>query len=192
MPDRHKPISSDRAHQLVHLTAQRLRRFNRRHRHRDDNARRRLCAHRVNRRPHRSARRQAIVNQNHHLILELHRRARSAIHLLTPQQFAGFPCDHSIERGLINRVCPQRMLIEDLNTAAGNRAHRQLLMGRNAQFAHQHQVEANVQRGRHFIRHRHTATGQGEDDDIGAMRVLEQRRHQPPTGIGAVLQNCCR
>lgn len=49
------------------------------------------------------------------------------------------------EKSMYQRVNPQRVLIGDLDAATGNRAHRKLFMGRNAQLAHQHQVEANLQ-----------------------------------------------
>ncbi|MNL28753.1 hypothetical protein D3C87_1504120 [compost metagenome] len=189
MTDRHEPIRYDGADQLIHLTAQRLRRLDRPHRHGDDDARRRLQTHRLDRRHHRGACRQAVIDQDHHLILELHRRASSPIRLLTSQQLPAFPCHHTIEGGLINRVRPQRVVVEDLNTAAGNGAHGELLIGGSAQLAHQHQVQAHLQGSGHFISHRHPATGQGEDDDIGSERVFEQRFHQTSTGCGAVLQD---
>jgi hypothetical protein len=148
--------------------------------------------HRVNRRHHRSARRQAIVDQNHHLILELHRRTRPPVNLLAPQQLPRFPCHHCIERSLINRVRPQRLLIENLDAAAGNRAHGEFFVRRHAELAHQHQVEANIQRRGHFVSHWYAASGQGENDHVRAIGVGLQRRHQTPPRRRPVLQNHVR
>ncbi|MNG21961.1 hypothetical protein D3C84_1063940 [compost metagenome] len=83
---------------------------------------------------------------------------------------------------------PQRVIIEDLYTAAGNGAHGVFRVRRSTELAHQHQVQAHIQGGGNFISHRDTATGQGQDDHLRPVGVFEQGLHQASAGFGAVEQ----
>ncbi|MNT45222.1 hypothetical protein D3C72_1817900 [compost metagenome] len=90
---------------------------------------------------------------------------------------------------MLDTVGPQRILIDDLNAATGNRAHGVLLVGGHPQLADQHQVQPDLEGRGDFIGHRHPASRQGQDNDVGTLCVSEQRFHQALAGGGTVTQD---
>src|SRR5260221_624441 len=139
--------------------------------HGDHDPRRVELAQRLDRRFHRRAGGEAIVDQDDGLAGNRQRLAAAAISF-----FASPPLRELLVRGLLDRGLPDAVPrnnagIDDAHAAGRDRAHRQLAMARPAELPHDEDVERRAPAPPHLVADRHTASRQRQDHDVVAVLV---------------------
>jgi hypothetical protein len=73
------------------------------------------------------------------------------------------------------------LVVEYAHASCRDGAHRQLLVARDAQLAHDKDVQGRAERAGHFICDGHAAARQSEHEHVGVIDVgSELRSEQPP------------
>jgi len=79
------------------------------------------------------------------------------------------------------------LVVEDDDSALADGTHRQFLLERHTQFAHDDDVERGTERLGHLGRHGHASTGESDDDEVVSdVEHGGQERGEPSACIGAI------
>ena len=92
-------------------------------------------------RPHAGACREAVVDQDDRLALDLRRRPLAAIEPLPPSQLLLLARSDRVDERLGDAERLDELLVQHSGTAARDRPHRQLLLPRQAELADEEDVE---------------------------------------------------
>ncbi len=123
---------------------------------------------------HRSAGREAVVDEDHRASVDVDRRAAAAIQALAPFELAS-----PDGRGAGNVFVRESELgnhagVENTGAAVRDRTHRELLVTRYAQFANEKDVERGLEAASELEANGHAAARQREHDDIVTAGVFLQ------------------
>jgi hypothetical protein len=113
-----------------------------------------------------------------------------AIGVLTPHQFLALRGRHAIDRCGVDPQRFNHVGIQDDRAITRDRAHRELLMSRHTELAHDKEVHWGVQGSRDRGSDQHTAARKRQHDDVRASCVLVQRGGKPTAGIRSVMEAC--
>jgi hypothetical protein len=188
LTDRHELWRDERAHDFVRQPAEPRARFLRADGRRHDDARRLVVAQRHDRRLHRRARREAVVDEDHGAAGERGARSSATIERVTAIEFEPLASGHLVDRGPRDAEVGHDLAADDHDAAFGDRAHGQFGMARHAELADETDVERRRETRRHFGRDGHAAARQRQHDDIGSTGVLGQEAGQAASGIRSVLE----
>jgi len=120
--------------------------------------------------------------------LEIEWRAVAAVDPLRTQQLPGLPFGDLLQPRRTDAQPADHVLVQDDDTAAGDRPHRELVLARDAEVAGQEHVERGPQRIRDLVGDRHAAARQREHDEIRANAVAGQRSGQHPPRATPILE----
>ncbi len=175
------------AHQRVDFPPQLVAGGRCRYRHRHQ-YRLRQGTQRPRRRPHRGSRRQPIVNQNYRAPLNPNRRSPFPIQRLPPRNLPDLPRRCRIDGLLRNPERPHHIRLHHHQAPARHRPHCQLFLPRNAQLAHNKNVEWPMQSPRHLERHRHSTPRQSQHDRPRPIQLLADGMRQRTARVTAILK----
>jgi len=100
-------------------------------------------------------------------------RPGAPVGLLAAPHLGQLAPDLVLDGGARHAQLRHDVLVQD-DAAAGDRAHRQLLVARHAQLAHHEHVEGGAQRAGHLERDGDAAARQAEHQEAGSAGVLPQ------------------
>src|SRR5579871_1629044 len=95
--------------------------------------------------PHRRTGSEPVVDENYEPAGELRIRTRVAVGRFAPAQLTDLAVNHRVQRCSIDPEPMDELLVEDARAVAGERAHRELLMPRYAQFTDDVDVERHAE-----------------------------------------------
>ena len=80
------------------------------------------------------------------------------------------------------------VVVQHHDVAGRDRAHGEFLVPRHAEFSDEKHVQRRAEPPRHFVRHRHPAARQRENQEVIGVVVSRprQRLAQPPAGVDAI------
>jgi hypothetical protein len=153
---------------------------------RDHDSRRLQLSDRRNRGFHRGSGRQTVVDENDRALLEGRQRPAAAVQRFSPFELEPLAHRHLFHRGPRDSELGDEILAQHPDGAARNRAHGELRMARYAELADDEHIQRRIELARHLERDRHPASGQGQHDDVAALRVSAQAASQLPSRLGTV------
>lgn len=127
--------------------------------------------HGAQRRDHRRAGRDAVVEHDGDASGGLDRRARGAVTLASRAE--GLALRRDLPLQIVLGPEPGRLGIEICRAVLVNGSDREFRIERRAQFAHQHDIQVAVQRARDEGAHRHRAARNGEDERMASTVLAE-------------------
>ena len=113
-------------------------------------------------------------------------RASAAVQRVAPIELHALADGHLLHQALRDAELVNQIVAEHFHAALGDRAHRELGMSGHAELAHEEDVERRVQPFRHLAGDGHAASGQTQDDDIGAIRVAREVRGELAARVFAI------
>jgi len=176
------------AHDLVGDRAQLLARAGVGDGQADDHAGRVLQTHRPDGGDHRLADRRALVDEDDGAPGELGRRAIAAVVAVHAREDAALLGVNGLDPVGGDVQCLHDALDQDARAAGRDRPERVVLVARQAQLAHDEDVERRVELARHLRGDGPAAAREAEDDDAVAARIVVQALRQPAAGVGAVTE----
>ena len=112
------------------------------------------------RRPHRRAGGQTVVDEHDRLAAQVGQRPVAAVGPLAPLELLPLALRHALDHVVAEPQLPHELLVEHARAAARDRPHRQLGLARVAELADEEDVERRPERPRDLARHRHAAARQ--------------------------------
>jgi hypothetical protein len=110
---------------------------------------------------HRGSGRQPVIHQNDGPAGDIRRRAIAAIEPIAPRQLPQLARHDRVDFMFRNSETAHDFIVQNADTAGCDRAHCQLLVPRNAQLAHQKNIERRAERTSHFTTDGYPAARQG-------------------------------
>jgi len=101
-------------------------------------------------------------------------------------ELEAFTRGHLLNQGRWNREVGNQNRAEHLYTAGGHRTHGEFGMPRHTQFSYEQHVERDAEPVRDLGRNGNAASGQCQNDNVGAISVLEELACQLPPSVGAI------
>lgn len=154
--------------------------------HRDDEARRLTRLQRQRCCAHRSAGREAVVDDDDGLSSRIDGRTAVAILALTPHDLLRLARGDAREDGFGNRVSADEVLVEDAHPAGCDRAHRELGVTWKSELANDENVQRRAERMRDLVANGYATARKREHDDVGSMRIGGKRGREPAPRITAI------
>lgn len=161
-PDRLEWVGLERTNHHSDLTFEFLARFDGSNRDRDDQPMRPPFANGRDRGAHGEARGKSVVDENRDATGDTHGRSIVAILFLAAMQLGDFARGYSRDGLLRHGELANRVLIQHLKSADGNRANGELLETRRAEFAYNDHIELRRECPRDFESDGNAASGECE------------------------------
>ena len=155
------------------------------HRYARDDRRRIAFSQRGRGRAHCCAGGEPVVHDDHDLAGEVG-VGRVAIGALAPAQLDDLAPHDVLERGFVDTERCDEILVNDARSVACERAHRQLLVTRNAELADDVEVERHPNPPRDFVADRHASARQRQHDGLRIVRVVGEPLGELPPSVGTV------
>ena len=140
--------------------------------HGDNDARRGMLPQRQDRRLHRRAGREPIINEDDRPIANDSRAATASVQRVAPFQLETFAHGDLFDESVRNPQIPNQVAAQDLDAAGGDRPHRELRMTGPAEFPNEKDVERGFESPRDFVSDRDAASRKPEHDHVRAICVL--------------------
>jgi hypothetical protein len=156
------------------------------HGHGDDHPRGAETAGHLHRGVHRRPGRQPVVDQNHRASGHGGRGAAGPVEPLAPGELDALLCGDPGHLLLVQPQLRDQLLREHPNLSARDRPHRELLLPRHTQLAHEQGIERGVERASDLGGDRHSAPRKAEDRDVRRAPVAGESLRQPPTRVAPV------
>lgn len=112
-----------------------------------------------------------------------------AIGLFQPQQLLALTLNHPLDHVRRDAQAAHDVVVDHHDSSARDRAHRHLFVARDAELAYQEDIEGSAEGHRDFVRHRHTARRQPQNDHVGMTPVAFEKSGQGPTGVPPVVEH---
>lgn len=179
-------LRRDRADHFLDLVPELIACFGSRCWNSDDDPCRLLLSERLRGGSHRRSGRQAVVDENDSASTDIGWLRIAAIQSLAALELILLADDGAIDRALRYPERANDVVIDDTNSAAADCPHRKLLVSGNAELTNEKDVEWRAQLCRDFIRDRHSAAGEGEDEDVVAIGELAKIFGEDTARVGAI------
>ena len=128
---------------------------------------------------------QTVIHQNHGATANVGGRSAAAIETLAPRQLLVLSFGNRLDQIVRDPEAPHELVIEHTHAAARDRAHRQLLVARDAQLAHDKDVERRAERTGDFVCDGHATARERQHEHVRAIGVSGELGRQaagPPRG----------
>jgi hypothetical protein len=129
---------------------------------------------------------QPVIHQNDGPAGDIRGRAIAAIEPIAPRQLPQLARHDRVDFMFRNSETAHDFIVQNADTAGCDRAHCQLLVPRNAQLAHQKNIERRAERTSQLKSDGHPAARQGQDENIRPIGVSRQLLRELAAGIGAI------
>ena len=188
LADRVKIRRRDQANQLIHFRRQRCHALKRADRHCNDQRRDLAVADHLDRRAQRSASGDAVIDQDHAAPGQVGRRTASAVEPVAARDFAQRAFGALLDCFGRHQPRLEQAKLEHPQPAGTDRAHRVFFVARQAEFAHQHDVELGAQCLRDCKADRHAPARQRQHQYVGPLGISGQALCQQLAGVHAVVE----
>ena len=130
--------------------------------------------------------RQPVINQNDGPTVDIRRRSVASIEPLAPRHLLQLAPHDRVDLIFPNDQTVHDFIVQNAETAARDRAHRQLFVTGNTQLSHHKNIEGRAKRSGHFQSDGHPAARQRQHKNIATIGVRRQLLRELAAGIGAI------
>jgi hypothetical protein len=138
---------------------------------------------------HRRAGRQAVVDQYYSFLMEIREDSIAAVMPFLSLQLGFRRGGHSFNLSVTHTSHSDEIAVQHANATTRDRADREFLLPRQAQLAHDEDVERNIERRGHLEPHGDSASRKGKDEYVGPVRIDAKFGGEPSTSIVAVTKS---
>ena len=117
--------------------------------------------------------RHTVVDDHHGAAVERNASTPAPVQLAAPLQLHALTGLDVGDFPVVDADHPDDVGVDHAHIVLTDRSHAQFGLERNAQLSHEDHVEWSPEFACHFGRHRYTASGQTDDDGVGAAEVTQ-------------------
>ncbi len=139
--------------------------------------------------PHARSSGQAVIDEYRHLALDRNCGTVFPVRTFSSEQHAALPLRDLLDHVWCNAETAHYFIVHDDDTAAGDGAHCQLVVGRNAELADDPHVQRRPESPRHLVGNGNTAAREPEDDDVVPVRVVAKQSAEHVPAVAPVLEH---
>jgi hypothetical protein len=176
------------ADDLIHLRPNGVAGFRWSNRHAHDQATWRLPLEGQNACAHRGAGRKAIIDEDDYAAANLRVRVGIAITLLALSEDVLLTFNRGLDCRWVDSEAAHNVVVKNADAAGGNRAHGKLFMARDAQLAHQEDIERSGKGTGYLVRNRDTTSGKCQNEEICFSSIGCQRIGKSPARISTIVK----